>query len=542
MKMLFYLYRQSWLGFSVATCTGLLGGFSGAGLVAVVSKGVADKAHLLSYASLFFGLCIFQLLNKACSEITLVRLTQEMVCQLRIDLSRKLLATPYNVLEGMGKPRLLAILTGDVNMFTQAAQLLPAVFGNCIVTIVCLGYMAFLSWPIFLSSTLFLAFGVTAYHFSEQRPLRQMRKVRGQMDIIYRNFRSLLEGTRELKLNSARSVYFIDNVIAPSAQNFRKLFVRTMTGYTIVNNMGSSYFFIALGVALFVIPVWAPQPAATMTAITFLLFYLIQPVSSVMGALPNLRQSSIALSRIRQLNADLTQIAPEAPHQHRHDPFAVAYPDTPLLQLIQVRHQFPGLTDDKPFNLGPIDLSIQRGETLFIVGGNGSGKTTLAMLLLGLYKPEGGAIKLNGVQVDDVSRSRYRQYFSAVFADFFLFDEILGADEQRLAAQANEYLSKLRIGHKVKAEAGRYSTTSLSQGQRKRMALVSSYLEDRPIHLFDEWAADQDPVFKRIFYLELLPELKKCGKTVIVISHDDAYFSCADCVIKLEDGMVVSDL
>ena len=90
--------------------------------------------------------------------------------------------------------------------------------------------------------------------------------------------------------------------------------------------------------------------------------------------------------------------------------------------------------------------------------------------------------------------------------------------------------------HKVKVADGKFSTVNLSTGQRKRLALVSAYLEDRPIYLFDEWAADQDPVFKRVFYTELLPELKSRGKTVIVITHDDAYFNCADRVIKLEDG------
>lgn len=225
----------------------------------------------------------------------------------------------------------------------------------------------------------------------------------------------------------------------------------------------------------------------------------------------------------------------------RPDPFVVTVDGAPLLRLKSVCHQFPGLTKDCPFTLGPIELSIQAGETVFIVGGNGSGKSTLAMLLLGLYEPEHGSIELNGIPVDFSSLPHYRQHFSAVFADFHLFDEILCGDQDAVVEQATAYLSRLRIADKVKVESGRFSTTSLSLGQRKRMALVSSYLEDRPIYLFDEWAADQDPVFKRVFYQELLPELKARGKTVFVISHDDAYFDCADRLVRLNHGTLVGE-
>jgi putative ATP-binding cassette transporter len=207
-----------------------------------------------------------------------------------------------------------------------------------------------------------------------------------------------------------------------------------------------------------------------------------------------------------------------------------------LLKIDAVCHRFPGLTDENPLTLGLIDLTVQEGEILFIVGGNGSEKTTLAMLLLGLYEPERGHIELNGIIVDQINLPLYRQYFSAIFADFHVFDEIYFEEDREIFIQAMHYLEKLELDHKVRIEANRFSSTSLSLGQRKRMALVSSCLEDRPIYLFDEWAADQDPAFKRVFYMELLPELKQRGKTVIVVSHDDSYFHCADRIVKLIDG------
>jgi putative ATP-binding cassette transporter len=206
------------------------------------------------------------------------------------------------------------------------------------------------------------------------------------------------------------------------------------------------------------------------------------------------------------------------------------------LELRGIVHHYPGSTDDSRFTLGPVDLTVRQGEILFIVGGNGSGKTTLGLVMLGLYEPESGTIALNGVAVDEANRIQYRQYFSAVLSDFHVFEQLLGDDRQALSERATYYIDVLAMSHKVKIIDGKFSTIDLSSGQRKRLALVWSYLEDRPIYLFDEWAADQDPAFKRVFYTELLPELKARGKTVLIITHDDAYFSFADRIVRLEDG------
>ena len=197
--------------------------------------------------------------------------------------------------------------------------------------------------------------------------------------------------------------------------------------------------------------------------------------------------------------------------------------------------------DCKLVTVPPIDLTLSPGELVFIVGGNGSGKSTLAKLITGLYVPDAGEILLDGILVDDRNRELYRQLFSTVFADFYLFERLLGLGLQDLDAQAKTYLEQLQLTHKVTIENGKLSTTALSQGQRKRLALLTAYLEDRPIYLFDEWAADQDPFFREIFYQQLLPELKQRGKAVLVISHDDRYFHLADRLLKLDYGQIVNN-
>ncbi|HCF26093.1 MAG TPA: ABC transporter ATP-binding protein, partial [Cyanobacteria bacterium UBA11049] len=190
------------------------------------------------------------------------------------------------------------------------------------------------------------------------------------------------------------------------------------------------------------------------------------------------------------------------------------------------------------FVLGRLNLTFHPDELVFIVGGNGSGKSTLAKLIIGLYVPETGEIKLDGQLINKENREWYRQHFSVIFSDFYLFDRLLGIGISNLDLQAKEYLEQLHLDRKVKVENGSLSTTALSQGQRKRLALLTAYLEARPIYLFDEWASDQDPFFRDIFYKQILVNLKQQGKIVIVISHDDRYFHLADRIIKLDYGKV----
>jgi putative ATP-binding cassette transporter len=208
------------------------------------------------------------------------------------------------------------------------------------------------------------------------------------------------------------------------------------------------------------------------------------------------------------------------------------------LELAGITHTYYRENDDRPFTLGPIDLRLAPGELVFLVGGNGSGKTTLAKLLTGLYRPEAGEVRVDGAPVTDAGREHYRQLFSVVFSDFHLFESLLGVDgsDAGVVREVERSLARLQLDRKVRIQDGMLSTTSLSTGQRKRLALLAAYLEDRPIYVFDEWAADQDPVFKEVFYRELLPELKRRGKAVLVISHDDRYFSLADRILRLESG------
>jgi ABC transporter. len=252
--------------------------------------------------------------------------------------------------------------------------------------------------------------------------------------------------------------------------------------------------------------------------------------------LPVFSRAKVSLQKVRQLGEQLKNQAIQADAPDKRE----VCTNFSGLSLQGVTHSFHREKENRNFTLGPIDLDFKSGELVFLVGGNGSGKTTLAMLLIGLYTPEQGDIRWNGEVVDDGNKEDYLQNFSVIFSDFYLFDELYGFDNEKNHVLIADYLQRLHLHHKVRVENGRFSSVNLSQGQRKRLALLVAYLEDRPFYVFDEWAADQDPEFKHLFYTELLPALKARGKTVLVISHDDRYFYLADRCIKLEEGQIVA--
>lgn len=196
--------------------------------------------------------------------------------------------------------------------------------------------------------------------------------------------------------------------------------------------------------------------------------------------------------------------------------------------------------DGTGFKIGPINIDIRRGETTFIVGGNGSGKSTLSKIISHHYLPSEGTIYFDDIEINNSTLSSARSRIFAIFSDYYLFDRILFNDCDSLKNQINEYLIALELDEKVSFDNGRFSTLKLSDGQRRRLALLIAFVEDKDCYIFDEWAADQDPIFKEIFYCKILKNLKQKGKAVVVITHDDRYFHIADQMIAMENGKVIN--
>jgi putative ATP-binding cassette transporter len=525
----------SWGAVVVIILAGTISGVCNAGLIALINRGLAKLgATPASLIWAFAGLCILLPLARFLSNALLIRLAATSMSDLRLQLSRRILRAPLHVLEELGKHRLMATLTDDVTIIATTLTTLPLLCMHIAIVISSFVYLAWLSGPLFLGVIVFVLFAVLAYQLPANKAMGYFRKVREEYDALNKHFRAVTDGTKELKLHRRRRDAFFSKLLKPTVKSLERNDVAGNTVFEAASSWGHILFFVLIGLLIFVWPRFAVTSTETVTGYVLTLLYIITPLQVVLSRLPHLSRTSIALQRIEKFGFSLM----DQPHQDSASDPDEAVPAWNSLELAGVTHSYHLEKENRSFTMGPIDLSIRRGELIFLTGGNGSGKTTFAKVLAGLYVPEAGKIRLDGEPITDENRERYRQLFSVVFSEIFLFESLLGLDSPEIDNRASDYLIKLELDQKVQVKDSLLSTLDLSQGQRKRLALLTAYLEDRPIYIFDEWAADQDPVFKDVFYYQILLELKSRGKTVIVISHDDRYYDIADRIVKLDYGKI----
>ena len=536
MKLFLFLFRASRTQFLLAVIAGIASGLSSAGLIAVVNCALsATTALRMSLGWSLVAICLIRLVTGFASQAWLIRSSERAILGARLRLSRQILAAPLRSLEDAGAPRLLAALTDDVVAITTAFFSIPFICVNTAVVLGCLVYIGWLSLAVLLAVTALMTTGIITYRVPIRFAIRYFQRARESTDALYKHFRALTDGAKELKLHFSRNQAFLTELLEPAAMALQRHSVTGATIHAAAARYGNILFFVLIGLLLFVLPDRIVIGSGTLIGVTLAILFMMGPLESVMVALPSVSRANIALRRIESLGLSLTAQSEDL----RIAATLAPRPDWRRLELIGVTHSYRRDDEDGNFTLGPIDLALGRGELIFLIGGNGSGKTTLAKLLTGLYEPEAGEIRFDGQTINSDNRVAYRQYFSAVFSDFYLFESLLGLQPPALDELAREYLKQLQLDTKVQVTGGKFSTTQLSQGQRKRLALLIACLEDRPIYLFDEWAADQDPYFKDVFYLRILPELKARGKTIIVISHDERYYRIADRIIKLDYGQLV---
>lgn len=520
----------------LTTLLALISGACNAGLVALVNTALTRTGRITATIIwVFIAVGLGKLLTNFSSQVTLASFSQGAIADLRRGLIRKILSVPLRDLEEIGTPRILVALTDDVFNITQALMAIPIISVNVAMLLGGAVYLGWLSWKILASVFALIVFGGIGYRLFVASAYRCLHIAREEHDKLYSYFRALTEGIKELKLHRNRRGEFLTKNIQSATEVYQQHNVAAETRFIAAQTWNHFLYFALIGLILFLVPVLGTFNQKTLTGYVLTTLYLMGPLAGVLSSFSLFGRAEIALQKVQQLGVSLDE--------HSTEECAIDETESEIsfekLELAGVVHSYHVEHEDSNFVLGPINLTFRPGELVFLVGGNGSGKSTLAKIITGLYLPEAGQIRLDGVPVTHKNRDEYRQLFSAVFADFYLFDNLLGLKNPNLDEQAKVYLKQLHLNHKVKIANGRLSTTAVSQGQRKRLALLTAYLEDRPFYLFDEWASDQDPYFKRIFYTQLLPELKARGKTVLVISHDDKYFDIADRLIKLDYGKLV---
>jgi putative ATP-binding cassette transporter len=537
MTLIRFLFRYSrsmmiWTSFAA-----LLSGACGAGLIALINRalhapGGRPGALLLA---LFVALGLGRILANAFAQICLTHFAQATTARLRRDLVQKILRVPLRHIEDVGSARLLVTLTSDIAEITQATLSIPVLTMNAAVLLGGTVYLGWLSLPVLVTMGLFMVVGAISYRMLIRAGFGHLESAREGQDTLFRHFRSLTEGIKELKLHRARRESFLSEDIASATRVCERHNVAAEIRFIIAQNWNQLLLLALIGGILFLLPRVQRIDEQTLTGYIIATLYLMGPLAGLLGCISVFSRANVALRKVEELGLALADQAGDDRAPAGGPPPA---PRFERLELAGVMHHYHREREDDHFMLGPITLDFRPGEIVFLVGGNGSGKSTLAKVITGLYPPAGGEIRLNGRVIDDDNRDDYRQCFSTVFADYHLFDRIIDADVQGGNERARLYLERLHLDHKVSITDGAFSTTQLSSGQRKRLALLCAYMEDRPFYLFDEWASDQDPLFKEVFYTQLLPELRARGKAVLAITHDDKYFPLADRLVKLDYGKI----
>jgi len=524
---------------------GITSGFASIAVIDTINSAIHSAENRPRLLLSFIGLNIIAILFKNGSTLLPSYAAIRIMTSLRIALCKRILATPLEEIDKRGVPNVLALLINDIPQLTQTLMILPALLVESTILIFGVAYLAYLSWMVFSLTAGAMLIGVGLYSFFFRRGMSFSRKVRDEFSVFNEHTHGLLFGIKELKLNSDRRRWFRRAAIDFSSKRIAKYDFIQSLWFTGGGNVGQVSYTILIGFLIFGAPSFEALDAATLTACVLAIMYIMGPLSVLVGIAPQLGEGAVACERLAEfgflINDPNESVLDRGQSGVKKQPTLKSWK---RIELQDVKVDYRNYSSPNNFELGPINMQFQAGELVFIVGGNGSGKSTLAKVMTGLYAPTQGRILLDAEPVDDGNRDLYRGLFAAVFTDFHLFNRIIGPGEKTAnTALAQDYLARLDLADKVQITGKSYSTTkALSNGQRKRLALLCAYMEDRPIYVLDEWAADQDPPFKKFFYEVLLPDLKRRMKCVIIITHDDQYFELADRIIKLRDGRIVSDV
>ncbi|MDH6353282.1 cyclic peptide export ABC transporter [Brevibacillus sp. 1238] len=462
----------------------------------------------------------------------LITITNEMVFQKRTELIDKILNSPYQNIEAIEKERIYSVLNNDTETISGVSNILIFGVTSLVTLLCCFIYLGMVNLYGLLISIVVILVAAGLYFLAGRYANRVWEETRDIQNAFFKFINHMIGGFKELSIHKGKKGQF-QHELQQSCDTYRIKRIQGDLSFANVFVMGELLFTFVIGVVAFIFPVvFTDIASSSLRAYIFVFLYMTGPVHGVLDAIPNFIRVRISWNRLNELSRQL-EVGEDKQEGQKTE--ALPSGEDIHLEARAVEYHYKN-AEGEQFTVGPVNLSFHSGQVTFITGGNGSGKSTLGKLLVGLYKPDRGELLVNGQRQEELG-----QHFAAIFSDFHLFEKLYGINVNQKEQEIQEYLLKLGIDHKLHIQNGGFSTVNLSTGQRKRLALLVSCMEDRPIYFFDEWAADQDPEFREYFYNTLLPEMKQKGKCVIAITHDDRYFHVADQLLKMEVGQIAHE-
>lgn len=529
-----------------------ISGLCGAALVAVIGQifevgGTLQPTQVWLKVALFTVLIIAMLGFELFGRRILARHSEHVGHDMRLRLSRFVANSPLQQVERQGVAVLLATFTQDIKLVTSEIARIPVACVSLFSIIGGFFYLLWLSWEVVAVMVLYTIPALYIYFIIH-------RKVGAQAHISldHRNkqvgyFKALVVGIKELQLNQVRKKRLFADYIQPSGEQYKEASEKLIMLDTISNAWVQFVYFVSI-IVIFGLVVNGMASIDILGPYILIALFLKSYVFRFLGALPAWAYAGTVLQRMQSEGLDFLKHNPGQDSEYSDSanvgmssvdaPLAQNNPfesDKLLLEVVNLRYTYVNETDTQLFEVGPINMTLNSPELVFIVGQNGAGKTTFAKLLSGLYTNDQSALKCNGIEVDATNLASYRELFSVIFTVPYLFNEIDGFERFSEAQKASieEHLTTFQLQYKVKIHEESLGIPELSQGQQKRLALLLAFLDDRPVIIFDEWGENQDPQYKEVFYNKLLPRLRDAGKIVLVITHESQYFHLADRVIDI---------
>jgi putative pyoverdin transport system ATP-binding/permease protein len=517
-----------------------LGGISNASILAAINAGVQDTSSGgqpgLWAASLFLVALFLLMKTQQYVTITATIEIEAIIHKLRLRVMDQIRRSELLDIERMGRSRIITAVISDTAVLTQASNMLCFTVQGAVLIVIVGLYLAYLSLVAFTLTVFIVAGAATMFHLKNHRLTEQKAQAAAWERRLFDRLADFLDGFKEVRLNSARSADLFDDAhdVSRTAANI-KIRTQAETFKMIVLSQISMY--ILLGAVVFVAPNLSDSlVGSSISKATTAVLFVVGACFGLVQSIPMLANANAAADRIDQLEKAMRAIA--VPGETRNVWLPRRFNK---IEMHNIVFRYVDRFSDATFQIGPLDFSLRSGELVFITGGNGSGKSTFLRVLAGLYSPDSGEITLDGVPINDDSRNEYRALMSAIFFDNHLFRRLYGIPEPE-SGEVEHLLAQFRLANQLSLSDGEFSTLDLSSGQRRRLALIVSLLEKRPILLLDEWTAEQDPEFRRKFYEEFLPQMIQTGATLVVITHDDLYLdelAMSASRVHMEEGRIV---
>ncbi|WP_417694855.1 cyclic peptide export ABC transporter [Roseibium sp.] len=515
-----------------------LSGLGNAGLVGLINqaaeRSLLDEAISVQLMIVYLLTLFFFIVSNRSSLLHANRFVQSRLETMRRRVVNKIGKVDLRTLERMGQGDVYLTVAQETDHLSQTLPLIIGAAQSAFLLVFLILYIATLSLISFFVVAGFTVLGILFFLNRQKALTGYLGEVHYKEAELIDNLSHFTLGFQEIRLNANKNDALFEH-FTNLTSDLKDAVLRDGGRWVTLLQFSNAFVFLLAGLVVFVLPIFFGGYTDTIYKIMAVSVFAVGPMAALTSVIRLLGRAEVGLGHVydleRRLDEGLSPPGPKSPRQN--SPFR----DFSKIELSEAMFRYVDRENAITFAAGPLNLTLNRGEIVFMTGGNGSGKSTALKLLCGLYLPESGRVLCDGEEVTDITRQQYREIYSAIFTDFHLFDRPYGM-ENVSTEEVERLIAKMELSDKVRFEKGRFTTRELSTGQRKRLAMISCLLEDREVYIFDEWAADQDSHFRDVFYREMLPDFKARGKTVIAVTHDDKYWDCCDRQVTLDLGMI----